>query len=187
MILYLRIWIVIDGPRGRERHQHGDDAFENKDPRPPRQPTEPPHLRDTPCQYPAKGTRQLGACEEESHAEAALVPEVPLGDVVVDTGVQPCLKQAQESAGGQEAGVVLDEALTDHAGGPCNHDKGEPSRGLESLHHHVAWDLGRHVERVKDDQAVVVLELVQTEISFQVLQSGVANVGSVEEAEALVW
>jgi hypothetical protein len=49
-------------------------------------------------------------------------------------------------------------------------------------HHHIAGDLCCDVEREKNGEAVVVLQAMELEIGFQMIQSRIANVGTVEEA-----
>ena len=57
-----------------------------------------------------------GAGTYTSHSELGSL--VPAGEVVVDSREQAGLGEAQEPAGGHEAGVVGDEAHGQHAGAP---------------------------------------------------------------------
>lgn len=89
---------------------------------------------------------------------------VPLRDVVVDAGEQAALEDAEEDPRGHQPPVALHEALADHRGAPADHDEREPQGGPEPLHHHVARDLRRDVEREEDREAVVVLEAVEAQV-----------------------
>jgi hypothetical protein len=70
-----------------------------------------------------------------------------LSEEEVDTRVQATFEETKEDARSQQAGVVLDESLCDHHGGPQNHDERQPDARLDPLQHDVARDLGCNVER----------------------------------------
>jgi len=180
----LRFWVVVDDPIRRKRHQDARKTFKNKNPRPGRQSTNTIHLGNASGQDAAKGASKRGGGEKQRHPEPALVSAVPLRDVVVDAWEETALKQAKEDACGEQAGVVLDKALADHTGGPADHDEGQPDGWPDALHHGVAGDLGRDVEWEEDGEAVVVLQTVQAQVLFEVVEAGVADVCAIEEAEA---
>lgn len=75
-----------------------------------------------------------------------------------------------------------------HAGhnqSPGKHDDGKPDAWTESLHHHIAWDLGGDVEREEDGQGDVVVQALHTQILLEMDEAGISNVGAVEEAETV--
>lgn len=72
--------------------------------------------------------------------------------------------------------------MPDHARGPEEHDEGEPDGWARALHHDVGRDFGGDVEGEENGEAVVVLEAVEVEVSFQMVETSIADVGAVEEA-----
>jgi hypothetical protein len=72
--------------------------------------------------------------------------------------------------------------LADHGRGPAYHNQGQPDRRTESLDSHIAWDLGGNVERKQYRQSIVVLDAFQVKVLFEMVESGVPDVGSVQKA-----
>ncbi len=89
---------------------------------------------------------------------------VPLCDEVVDSREKAALKDAKEGAGRHETWIVLDKSLTDHRNGPHHHDESQPDTWPEALHHNVAWNFRRNVEREEDGKAIIVLQAMKVEV-----------------------
>lgn len=107
----VRLVIVVDAPVGDHRDEYTRESFENEDPRPCGLTPDATHLRDASCQYTTKSSSECSSTEKQSHAEATFVPNIPLTDVVIDSGEQAPFKHSQESTRCHQARVVLDEAL----------------------------------------------------------------------------
>lgn len=72
--------------------------------------------------------------------------------------------------------------MPDHSNRPEEHNECEPDGGPDALHHDIRGNLGGDVEREENGEAVVVLEAVEVEVAFEMIQAGVADVCAVEEA-----
>jgi hypothetical protein len=72
--------------------------------------------------------------------------------------------------------------LPDHSNRPKKHDECEPDGGPDALHHDVGGNLCCNVEGEQNGEAVIVLEAIEVEVAFEVVEAGVADVGAVEEA-----
>ena len=106
---------------------------------------------------------------------------VPLCYVVVHSGEKAAFEYAEEYPSRHKARIVLDESLANHRSGPHHHNEGQPDTWPEALHHDVTWNFGRNVERKEDGKAVIVLQALQMEVSLQVVQSGISNIGAVQK------
>jgi hypothetical protein len=144
------------------------------------------HLSNTPSKYTTKRTSQRRRREEQRHAEPTFIPHIPLRDVEINPWEKPAFKHAEEYSRRHQARVVGHEALADHGERPEEHDERKPDGRACALHHHIRRYLCGYVERKKDGETVIVLEAVELEVSFEVVETGVADVGAVKKAEPVV-
>jgi len=106
---------------------------------------------------------------------------IPCCDIVVDSWEKASFGDAKESAASHETLEVANEAHACHYNAPRNHDKGQPDAWPDSLHHYVAWYLGRDIEREENSEGDVILEAFHMKIGFEVEELCIADIGSVEE------
>lgn len=91
----------------------GQDALENEDPTPPLVAAHVVHFPYSGGEEPAECAGEGGAAEEERVPFLGFAAFVPHPDEVEGAGEHAGLSETEQKAGGEEAGVVLHEALAD--------------------------------------------------------------------------
>ena len=110
---------------------------------------------------------------------------IPHGDVKIDTRKEPTLSDTKEGATYEQTSKIVYQPHTSHDKAPRDHDHSKPDTWTKALHHHVAWDFGCDIEWEENGQGDVVIQTLHTEINFQLDETRVADIGTIEEAETI--
>jgi hypothetical protein len=181
---YSRRGIIIDNPVRKAANYQGKEPLKDKDPRPRSFTTNTPHLG-----YPASKESTKCSCsscsrEEQSHSETTFMATIPHRNEIVDTGEQSTFSNAKENTACEKTAEVLYQTLASHDSAPGDHDESQPQAGANTLHHHVAWDLGRDIEREEDGKCDVVVQPVHPQVSFETDKTRISNIRAIEVAES---
>ena len=106
---------------------------------------------------------------------------VPDAEAEEAAGEHGALKDAEEEARGQQAGVVLHQALGDADEPEADAARAEPDARGEALEQHVGGDLEHDVGHEEDGQGRVVVEPGHAEVGLEPKGARVANVDAVQE------
>ena len=178
-----RLGEVINSEVRHNRHDHGQDAFKDEDPPPALIPAHTIHLRDPVGEDTAERAGHARRREEHGLPQLGLAPDIPHGDIVRYTGVQPSLGHAQEEPRCEQALEVRDDAHEGHDSAPSNHDGGQPDGRAEAFEEEVGRHLEDAVGEEEDGEGPVVLGAGHVEVFLQTFDLCVADVAAIEKGE----
>jgi len=141
------------------------------------------HLADGRGQQAAEGAGERGGREEEGEALLGLVAAVPAREQEEAAREHDRLEHAEEEAGGEQAGVVLHDALQGRDGAEADAADRQPDAGREVLEQDVGGDLAEDVGDEEDDQGRVVLRAVHVEVLLEAEGARVGDVDAVQEGQ----
>jgi hypothetical protein len=138
--------------------------------------------------YPASKESTECACsscsrEEQSHSETTFMATIPHSNEIVNTGEQSTLGNAKEYTACKKTAEILYQTLESHDSAPGDHDESQPQAGANTLHHHIAWDLGRDIEGEEDGKCDVVVQPFHSQVSFETEKTRISNIRAIEVAE----
>ena len=69
--------------------------------------------------------------------------------------------------------------------GHLHHDNCKPKRRTETLHHHVRWNLSKHIKWEENGKRIVVLQRswIDLQVPLKAKESGISDVGSIKEGQ----
>ncbi|GKT76356.1 hypothetical protein ColTof4_08779 [Colletotrichum tofieldiae] len=181
-----------------ENHPPAEDADENRgqalddeDPSPAGLTTNTVHLGDGGGKETAEGAGQGGGREEDGGADADLRALVPAGQVFLwvhawRTREESSFSDAKEPTSSEQTGKVGAQAHERHDGTPDNNDASEEDSGCEALEKGVGGGLEDGIADKEDCEREVVVGALHVEVLLHAGETGIANVGSVEEREEVL-
>ena len=151
-----------------------------------------------------KAARQRRRRVEDSDAQGELGPGVDAGQVEHHAREEATLGEPQERAQGNELGEVVHEAQAHAKEAPHKGQSGQPDARRQALEKEVARDFaldrevssasktrGRDpkeevllhgdVKGVEGGQALVVVGVGHVEVRLEMVELGIANIGTIEE------
>ncbi|GJD04251.1 hypothetical protein ColKHC_13076 [Colletotrichum higginsianum] len=178
---------VEDHPPAEDADEDGGQALDDEDPSPAGLAADAVHGGDGGGEQAAEGAGEGGGGEEDGGTDADLGALVPAREVIVDAGEEAGLGDAEEPAGGEQAGEVGAEAHERHDGAPGDDDAGEEEARRQALEQGVGGGLEDGVADEEDgEREVVVAGACHAEVLLHAGETGVADVGAVEEREQVL-
>ena len=146
--------------------RHGDDALDDEEPRPRRQPARV-QVADGGRQQPADGPRQRTEAVHDGRAHGHLGPQVHHAEVGVDAGDQAGLEEPDEEPAGVQLAHVGDEAHAQADGAPAQKAGGEEVLGPYELQGYGAGGFEGDVCCEEEGDGVAELVALKVQILWE--------------------